>query len=155
MAAMHIKPPPIEAAGIGAPLTQGLSDEFGWRELAQKVAVAYHALSPEDQKRAAILAANYGEAAAIDVYGQADGLPQALSGHNQYWLWGPRGHDGAVTIHVGGDPERWRRVCGSLEIVDRTANAFAMPYENDRPIFVCRDMRMSLANIWDRLKRFR
>jgi 4-amino-4-deoxy-L-arabinose transferase-like glycosyltransferase len=155
MEATRIKPPPIEAAGVGAPLTQGLSDEFGWRELAQKVAAAYHALSPDDQKRAAILAANYGEAAAIDVYGRAEGLPPALSGHNQYWLWGPRGYDGAVTIHVGGDAERWRRACGSLEIVDRTANAFAMPYENDRPIFICRDMRVPLANIWDRLKRFR
>jgi len=26
---------------------------------------------------------------------KADGLPPALSGHNQYWLWGPRGYDGS------------------------------------------------------------
>jgi 4-amino-4-deoxy-L-arabinose transferase-like glycosyltransferase len=92
------RPGPIEAAGVGAPLTQSLSDEFGWRELEEKVAAVFHRLSPDEQKRAAILASNYGQAAAIDVYGREAGLPPALSGHNQYWLWGPRGFDGSVII---------------------------------------------------------
>jgi 4-amino-4-deoxy-L-arabinose transferase-like glycosyltransferase len=155
MAVTGIRPAPIEAAGVGAPLTQSLSDEFGWRELEQKVAAVFQKLSPDDRQRAAILASNYGQAAAIDVYGRTDGLPLALSGHNQYWLWGPRGYDGSLTIHIGGDPERWRRICGTLDVADRTVSAFAMPYENDRPIFICRDMRVPLAQIWDRLKRYR
>jgi hypothetical protein len=155
MRAMSIKPAPIEAAGVGAPLTQGLSDEFGWRELEQKVAKAYQTLSPDERTRVAIIAANYGQAAAIDVYGKADDLPPALSGHNQYWLWGPRGYDGSLAIHVGGDPDRWRRACQSLEIVDRTDNPFTMPYENNRPIFICRGIRVPITQIWDRLKRYR
>jgi len=155
MDALGIRPAPIEAAGVGAPLTQSLSDEFGWRELEQKVAAVYHGLSPDDQQRAAILAAHYGQAAAIDVYGKADGLPPALSGHNQYWLWGPRGYDGSLIIHVGGDPERWRRGCGSLDIVDNTDSPFAMPYENGRPIFICRNSKLSLTKLWARLKRYR
>jgi len=150
-----IRPGPIEAAGVGAPLTQSLSDEFGWRELEQKVAAVFHGLSPDEQKGAAILASNYGQAAAIDVYGRGAGLPPALSGHNQYWLWGPRGFDGSVIIHIGGDVERWRRACGSLEIVDRTDSPFAMPYEHDRPIFVCRNLRTPLDKLWNRLKRYR
>jgi hypothetical protein len=89
MEAAGIRPAPIEAPGVGAPLTQGLSDEFGWREQEQKVAAVFHQLS-HDQKRAAILASNYGQTAALDVYGTADGLPRALNGHNQYWLWGPQ-----------------------------------------------------------------
>jgi len=150
-----IRPAPIEAAGVGAPLTQSLSDEFGWRELEQKVAAAFRLLSPDDQKRVAILASNYGQAAAIDVYGAADGLPAALSGHNQYWLWGSRGYDGSLAILIGGDPDRWRRVCGSVDIVDKTSDPYAMPYENNRPIFVCRDLRIPVAQLWGRLKRFR
>lgn len=155
MQATGIKPAPIEAAGVGAPLTQGLSDEFGWRELEQKVAKAYRALPPDERSRAAIVAANYGQAAAIDVYGKADGLPPALSGHNQYWLWGPRGYDGSLAIHVGGDPQRWQRGCQSIQNVDKTDNAFAMPYENNRPIFICRGIRVPLTQIWDRLRRYR
>jgi 4-amino-4-deoxy-L-arabinose transferase-like glycosyltransferase len=151
----HTRPEPIEAAGVGAPLTQSLSDEFGWRELEDKVATVFRGLSAEDQVRAAILASNYGQAAALDVYGAKDHLPPALSGHNQYWLWGPRGYDGSLIIHIGGDPERWRRLCGTVDIVDHTRDVYAMPYENDRAIFVCRRLRIPLAQLWDKLKRFR
>jgi hypothetical protein len=115
----------------------------------------FRGLSAEDQVRAAILASNYGQAAALDVYGAKDHLPPALSGHNQYWLWGPRGYDGSLIIHIGGDPERWRRLCGTVDIVDHTRDVYAMPYENDRAIFVCRRLRMPLAQLWDKLKRFR
>jgi 4-amino-4-deoxy-L-arabinose transferase-like glycosyltransferase len=155
MAATGIRPQPIEAAGVGAPLTQGLSDEFGWRELEQQIAAVFHQLSDADQARAAIIASNYGQAAALDVYGRQDNLPPVLSGHNQYWLWGPRGHDGSLIIHVGGDVERWRKLCGSVETVAQTSNPYTMPYENDRAIFICRDLRMPLDRLWSRVKRFR
>jgi hypothetical protein len=29
-----------------------------------------------------------------------------------------------------------------------------MPYENGRPILICRGLRRSLDEIWERLKRF-
>jgi hypothetical protein len=151
----HTRPDPIEADGVGAPLTQSLSDEFGWRELESKVATAFRRLSAEDQARVAIVASNYGQAAALDVYGRKDNLPPILSGHNQYWLWGPRGFDGSLIIHIGGDPERWRRLCGTLDIVDHTDDTYAMPYENKRAIFICRDLRIPLAQLWDKLKRYR
>lgn len=151
----YTKPAPIEAAGVGAPLTQSLSDEFGWRDLEKTVAEVFDRLSPEDQARVAIIASNYGEAAALDVYGRKDGLPPALSGHNQYWLWGPRGYDGSLILHVGGNADRWRSLCRSVEVVGSFGGPYVMPYENDRPIFICRDLRMPLAALWNRLKRFR
>lgn len=66
------------------------------------VGAAYAALPADERGKAAIVASNYGEAAAIDVYGT--GLPPALSGNNQYYLWGTRGYDGSVVIAVNGDP---------------------------------------------------
>jgi 4-amino-4-deoxy-L-arabinose transferase-like glycosyltransferase len=154
LARMHFKPRPDEAAAVGAPITQVFSDEMGWRALEKQVAGIYHSLPTSDQKKAAILATNYGEAAAIDVYGKADGLPPAISGQNQYYLWGPRGHDGSVIIHVNGDPNLWRRFCQSVEIAGTFGDPFAMPYENDRPIFVCRGLRFSLVKAWPHFKRY-
>jgi hypothetical protein len=149
------KPRPAQAASVGAPLTQGFSDELGWRDMEKAVAAVFRGLSPEDQARAAIMASNYGEAAALDVYGREDGLPPALSGHNQYWLWGPRGYDGSLIIYAGGNVERWRSLCGSVEVVSSFGGLYVMPYENDRPIFICRDLRMPLNRLWSRMKRLR
>lgn len=144
----HLRPPPDEIAGIGAPLTQVFSDELGWRELAAKVATIYHALPADQQQQAAIFGSNYGEAAAVDVYGRDAGLPSAISGQNQYFLWGSRGYDGSVVIHIGGDPQRWSRLCDSVEVVDHFGVQYAMPYENQRPIFICRGMHKNLSAMW-------
>ena len=100
-----------------------------WRDLERRVAAIYRTLSEDKQRRVTIIGSNYGEAAAIDVYGRADRLPAAVSGQNQYYLWGPGPGDGSVTIHVNGDPERWRRLCRSLEIADTFGAPYAMPYE--------------------------
>ncbi len=153
--ATHLRPPPDEAAAAGAPLTQAFSDEFGWRELANKVADVYRALPPDERARAAILTQNYGEAAAIDVYGAAEGLPPAISGQNQYFLWGSRGYDGSVLIHVNGDPEAWRRRCTSVEVAATFGVAYAMSYETNRPIFVCRGLRTPLTDVWSRFRSYR
>jgi Dolichyl-phosphate-mannose-protein mannosyltransferase len=151
----RLRPPPDELAAVAAPLTQVFSDEMGWRALEAEVAHIYRTLPEDERAAAAILASNYGEAAAIDVYGEADGLPPAISGNNQYFLWGPRGHDGKVIIHVNGSPERWRNYCGSVVIAGSFGAPFAMPYETGRPIFICRGLRRNLSSTWDRFKSYR
>ena len=150
----HLKPQPDEREALGAPLTQVFSDEFGWRDLETQVASIYRSLSPADQRRVAILASNYGEAAAIDVYGRKDALPAALSGQNQYFLWGPHGHDGSLIILINGDPEHWRRKCRSVAIVGTFGADYAMPYETDRPIFLCRGLSDDLTKIWGGFQRY-
>jgi 4-amino-4-deoxy-L-arabinose transferase-like glycosyltransferase len=154
LAATHLKPRPDEAAGVGAPLTQIFSDELGWRDFEKQVAAAYNALPPEERARAAIMTIDYGEAAALDYYGAADGLPPALSGQNQYFLWGAHGHDGSIILYANGRPERLARICGSSEIVGRFRAPFAMPYENDRPIILCKGLKANLSDTWERFKHF-
>src|SRR5262249_36771603 len=99
--------PAATVAERGKPslLPQHFADMHGWPQLAAKVAAIYHALPPQDRAKAAFFGRNYGDAAAIDVYGARLGLPPAISGHNNYYLWGPRGHDGSVIITLGGDPK--------------------------------------------------
>ena len=86
-------------------LPQYYADMFGWREMAEQIAGVYRALPPEDRAHAVFYGENYGEAAAIDVFGPSLGLPPAIAGANNYCLLGgPRGHDGEeVIIIIGGD----------------------------------------------------
>jgi len=153
--ARHLRPRPDELAAVGAPLTQVFSDEMGWRDLEKQVASIYRSLPEDERSKAAIVAANYGEAAAIDYYGRPDGLPPALSGHNQYFLWGAHGYDGSVIIHVNGDVNLWRRYCDRLDVAGTFGAQYAMPYENNRPILLCHGLRANLTQTWTRFKRYR
>jgi hypothetical protein len=148
---MPMKLRPAEKASVGAPLTQVFSYEFGWRELAASVGSVFATLPPGDRAKAAIFASTYGEAAAIDVFGS--GLPPALSGNNQYYLWGPRGYDGAVVIAVDVDPAVWAGRCDSVHVAARYGESpYVMPRERDRPIIVCRGMHPPLTQLWPQLK---
>jgi hypothetical protein len=147
------RPRPVEVAMIGAPIFEPFSDEFGWHGLAKTVEDVYRSLSPSDRARAAIFAENYGEAGAIDVYGQ--NLPPVISGNNQYYLWGPRGYDGSVVIAVNVDPAQWAHLCSSTTVAARFGDSpYAMPYERNRPILLCRGMHPSLGQVWPQLKSY-
>jgi Dolichyl-phosphate-mannose-protein mannosyltransferase len=152
--ATRLKPRPNEVEAIGAPLTQIFSDELGWRQLEKQVAAAYWSLPVGERARTAIMTVDYGEAAAIDVYGRADGLPPALCGQLQYGLWGTHGYDGSAIIHVNGDPERWARLCTSSKTLGQFGGPYVMPYENG-PIILCQGLRKPLSALWPRFKRYR
>ena len=150
---MTLRPRPVEVAMIGAPLFEPFSDEFGWRDLAKTVERVYASLPPADRAQTAIFAENYGEAGAIDVFGK--NLPPVISGNNQYYIWGPRGDDGSSIIAVNVDPAQWAQLCESSTIIARFGTSpYAMPYERDRPIVLCRRMRLPLQQAWPRFRTY-
>lgn len=137
-----------------AALPTDWADMHGWPQLVATIASVYRSLPPKQRAVAAIVASNYGEAAAIDFFGPAYGLPPALSGHNNYWLWGTHGFSGDVVIDVNGD-------CGASEHYFRSARRAAtfdapwvISYERDVPIMICEGIRKPLADIWPSLKNY-
>jgi hypothetical protein len=54
--------------------------------MEKQVANVHRELSPEDRANAVIMTQNYGEAAALVVYGPADNLPPALCGQLQNYI---------------------------------------------------------------------
>jgi 4-amino-4-deoxy-L-arabinose transferase-like glycosyltransferase len=134
-------------------LPQDWADMHGWPELAESVARTVASLPPEDRARVAIVASNYGEAAAIDFFGEAYGLPPALSGHNQYFLWGPRGYSGDVLVDVHGDCGADGHLFRSTEQVALLRSPLVMPWENELSIMLCRGIQRPLTELWPS-KRF-
>ena len=140
--------------GAQSVLPQYLADMFGWREMAAQVSAVYQALPAADRQRAIFFGRNYGQAAALDVYGPALQGPPAISGHNSYFLWGPKGFDGSVMIMVGGDVARLGQQYGDIQIAGRIESPYAMPAETNIPIYVLRSPRAPLAKIWPTLKHY-
>jgi len=143
-----------ENLNMAATLPQVFSDQLGWRTYEHEIASAYHALRPEQRDRAAIITSNYGEAAALDFYGGRDGLPPALSGHNEYFLWGTRGYDGSVILFVNGNLTLYRSACREATIVGTFGSTYAMPYERNAPIILCLGLRRPLSEVWPRFKHY-
>jgi hypothetical protein len=137
------------------PLPQHFADMHGWQEMAEKVAAVYHALPPADRAKAVFFGHNYGESAAIDVFGRSLGLPPAIGEHNNYWLWGPRGNDGSVVIIVGGERAEYARQFHSVSAEGQIDNPYAMPYETNVPIYVLRGLNEPLAKLWPKIKHYR
>ena len=135
-------------------LPQFFADRIGWRELAETVARVYDTLPPEDRARACIFGQNYGQAGAIDFYGPELGLPKAISAHNSYALWGPRGCSGDLVIVIDGDEEDLREVFEEAVYVSTYTCQDCMPYENDKQIWVCRRARTPIDTLWPDLRHY-
>jgi hypothetical protein len=145
--ALGVQPSSGERQALGR-LPQHFADMHGWPDLAETVARVHQALPPADQAGACILAPNYGVAGAIDLFGRRLGLPGAISGHNSYFLWGPGACTGDVMIVIGSGREDLERFFARVELAATFECHDCMPYENHRPIWVARGLRIPMSAFW-------
>jgi hypothetical protein len=146
--------PKTERSFVGETLPQYYADEFPWPGMVAAVARVYHSLPPEEQARTAIYCNNYGQAAAIDFFGPQYSLPKAISGHQNYFLWGPRDYTGEIVILVGEDEESAREEFESVTVAATQHNPYAFSYET-QPILLCRGLKWDLQTGWSAVKRWR
>lgn len=141
-----------ERDAVSVELPQLYADMFGWERMAETVARVYQDLPAEDRANCAILAGNYGEAGAIDYYGPTLGLPKAISGHNSYFYWGPRGYSGACVIIFGEQSSEFITYFGDVRRAATITSHHAMPNERYVTVYVCRKPRALLSVLWPRFK---
>jgi Dolichyl-phosphate-mannose-protein mannosyltransferase len=152
---LGIEPPASEKAHARAALPHHFAWQFGWDEMVAAVAAAYRALPPEEQARAAVVGNNYGESGAVDLLGPKHGLPlRALGTHQSYWLWGPGPPGKDVLIVLGDRPDRLARLCGDVRVAAELHHPLGAVWENG-PVLVCREPRVSLQEVWPRIKKWR
>jgi hypothetical protein len=148
--AIHLDQPRIENHRLG-PLPQLFADQFGWEEMTATVADAYRSLPPAIRARTAIFAQNYGQAGAIDLFGPRYGLPSAISGHQNYYLWGTHGATGDSLIVMGDSQEALERIFLSVRKMAHASHPYSMPYQHI-DIFYCTGPRIPLAGLWPQIK---
>jgi hypothetical protein len=135
-------------------LPQFYADMFGWEKMAAAVANAYNMLSPDEKMKCAIICNNYGEAGAIDFFGRKYNLPKTISGHNNYWLWGPHDATGAVVIRLGGSLEAMKESYGKVIQAGVFKDDYCMPYENNLTVWIAKNRRASLKDDWAGFKHY-
>jgi Dolichyl-phosphate-mannose-protein mannosyltransferase len=154
---LPFKLPVMEHSHARAALPQWYADQFGWNEIVAETAVAWNRLPAADRedKACGIFAQDYGQAGAIDFLGRRYGLPPALSGHQTWFLWGPRGYSGNCLIVLDDRRQRLEQLWDHVEYVGTSAdNPYALEKEID--VFICRGPKFgTLAQLWPQLKRWR
>jgi hypothetical protein len=150
--ALRLEPPKAENQNNG-PLPQYFADEFGWEEMVREVARIYHGLPAEEQARTAIFSNSWGSAAAVDFYGPRYGLPQAISKHNSYWIWGPGKYDGSTMIILNSDGRGDREHFQTVEAGGRVEHPYSRRDEY-YTIWLCRGPKFNLQTVWPRLKSY-
>jgi len=151
---LPMKLPHMEHSHAAAVLPQWYSDQFGWQEIVSETAQAWNRIPVEQRGDCGIFAQDYGQAGAIDFFGPRYSLPPTLSGHQTYFLWGPRGHSGNCLIVVGDRKQKLEQLFEHVELVGTSPdNPYAL--ERQVPVFICRGAKFgTLAQLWPKVKKW-
>jgi hypothetical protein len=152
---LPFKIPRSEHSHMRAVLPQHYADQFGWEEIVAETAVAWQKLAPQERPDCGVFAQDYGQAGAVDFFGRRYGLPPALSGHQSYFLWGPRGYSGNCLIVLDDRREVLEGLFHEVEFVGRSVDN---PYGLERqvPVFICRGRKFPpLPEVWPKMKKWR
>jgi hypothetical protein len=131
-------------ANIFYPLPQDYMDMTGWKETADLVFQAYNKLDDIQKKSCVIFANNYGQASAIEFYGEQYHLPPVVCLNDSYIFWAPdslTASNTIVTDHQLGDiPVLFNNYTETGEI----NNAYFR--ENGLKVYLCK----SPTAIWNK-----
>jgi hypothetical protein len=132
-----------------------LGEEIAWPWQVALVARTYDALPPAERRLTAIIAGNYGEAGAVEQYRAEYGLPEAYSGANNFWLWGPPPARDTSAIAVNVDPALLRREFRHVKLVATFWNGLGVRDDEEGvQIFLATGLRSSWARTWPAFRNY-
>jgi hypothetical protein len=126
-----------------------IGEEIGWPSQVALLARTYNSLPSSERAVATLLTGNYGEAGAVDRYGAEFGLPQAYSGANNYWLWGPPPARDTVAVAINVDPGLLRREFSEVQVAAVYRNGLGVADDEEGTVvYVATGLRGSWASVW-------
>ena len=151
--ALGIAPSTAEGHALSE-LPQHYADMFGWENQVKAIAEVYHSLSKADQAQCAIFGDNYGRSGAIDYFGDKYNLPLSIGRHNNYWIWGPGNYSGELMLILSTDVGDKAELFEVVTEMGTVSTKYAIPYENNLKIYLCRNLKQPVEELWPKLKSF-
>jgi 4-amino-4-deoxy-L-arabinose transferase-like glycosyltransferase len=162
--ALPVVLPVLPAADIGwiYKLNQAPAESVGWPQLVQTVHKVWFSLPSSQRARAVIFTADYGEAGAINELGRATGLPEAVSGHNSEWWWGPGNPRATTVVAIGPGPigttgygAYLRQYFTSVRPVATLSNPAGLRNQEwGGHVYICTGLRKPWAQLWPMLRHY-
>jgi 4-amino-4-deoxy-L-arabinose transferase-like glycosyltransferase len=125
--------------------------QIGWPELAATVAQVRDSLPAADRASVGVMAADEGEAGAVNLYGPIYGLPRAISGMNSNWLRGYGDPPPQTVIAVGFKPNELHQIFASCQVAAGLSNPYGVvndTFRNRDKVYACRNIRLPWPEFW-------
>jgi 4-amino-4-deoxy-L-arabinose transferase-like glycosyltransferase len=142
---------------ITSSINSEVVEMIGWQDLTAQVAAIYQTLPASETPHTAILAGNYGEAGALDLYGREFGLPLVISGADSFWYRGYGDFEPETVIVVGFERGYADRFFASCERAGTVTNKYLVKNEESTRhtgLYICRQPRRSWSKIWPEMQWF-
>jgi hypothetical protein len=149
--AMPVLTPQNVTNSYGSADYQGspMPDRYGWSGMVSNLSIAYDTLPSSVRGAACIFTSNYGEASAVNFFGKSLGLPTAISGHNNYFIWGPGSCSGQVLITIGVNISVDEQAYGNVSVLTTLRCQYCISYEQLLPVYLCMNPNFtSIATLW-------
>ena len=130
-------------------LPQHIADRFGWEEMVDQIGTVYNNVRSEMNEEIGILTSNWGQAGAIHLLGRKYNLPEPVSLHGWYYFETLRTHkavDNYITIGLSEDG--LKTIFNDIIPLGIYTNPYCMPYENNKPINLCKKPKFDLKQYW-------
>jgi hypothetical protein len=153
---------PVADIGWVYKINQVPAESVGWPQLVRTVQRVWQSLPPAQRSAAVIFTADYGEVGAINELGRRAGLPQAVSGDNTEWWWGP-GNPRATTviavapgpIDVTGYQRYLLEFFTSVRQVATLSNPYALRNQEwGGHVYLCTGPRRPWPRLWPLLRHY-
>ncbi|RPJ20222.1 MAG: phospholipid carrier-dependent glycosyltransferase [Chloroflexi bacterium] len=151
-------------APINSPLwevTSNLNREVvemvGWQDLSAQVARIYQSIPDSEKPRTTILAGNYGEAGALDLYRDEYGLPPVITGANSMWYRGYGDPEPETVIVVGFERSQAGHFFKQCDSVGMVTNQYGVKNEetsHHTGLYICRQPQQPWNVMWRQMQWF-
>jgi len=149
--------PLIPVAALGntpvPDMNSTVPDQIGWQAYADQVEGVYASLPAETAAGAVVITSNYGEAGALERYGE--NLPAIYSGHNELHGYGPPPESADTVITVGLELDRVGAYFDSCVLAAVLDNGVDVENEEQgRAVGVCRGPALDWDELWQEFQHF-
>ncbi len=132
-----------------------LPDRYGWSGMVTNLSKAVDPLPASVRNQACVFTSNYGEASAVNFFGPSLGLPKAISGHNNYYVWGPDSCTGQVLITIGVSLPTLQEAYKNITTLTTLKCQYCISYEQILPVYLCMNPNFtSLASLWPAVRHY-
>jgi hypothetical protein len=130
---------------------------IGWQDLSAQVGSIYESIPESEKPRTVILAGNYGEAGALDLYGAQYSLPPVISGADSFWYRGYGDFEPETVIVVGFERGYADKFFASCEKAGTVTNQYHVKNEESTHhtgLYICRKPSRSWSEMWQDMQWF-